>query len=73
MAWTDYSREAAIERQGSRKQLSAGERAAIERGADLMGILTNLAENDVMFIDEVHRLPRGASNFLVVLTFHVKQ
>jgi Holliday junction DNA helicase RuvB len=30
---------------------------AIERGADLMGILTNLGDNDVLFIDEVHRLP----------------
>jgi holliday junction DNA helicase RuvB len=31
---------------------------SLERGADLMGILTNLAERDVFFVDEVHRLPR---------------
>ncbi len=31
---------------------------SLERGADLMGILTNLAERDVLFIDEIHRLPR---------------
>jgi Holliday junction DNA helicase RuvB len=37
---------------------------AIERGADLMGILTNLAEHDVMFIDEVHRLPRPVEELL---------
>jgi len=37
---------------------------AIERGADLMGILTNLAESDVMFIDEVHRLPRVIEELL---------
>jgi Holliday junction DNA helicase RuvB len=37
---------------------------AIERGADLMGILTNLAENDVLFIDEVHRLPRAVEELL---------
>ncbi|HEU5322699.1 MAG TPA: Holliday junction branch migration DNA helicase RuvB [Methylomirabilota bacterium] len=37
---------------------------AIERGADLMGILTNLAEHDVMFIDEVHRLPRAVEELL---------
>jgi Holliday junction DNA helicase RuvB len=37
---------------------------AIERGADLMGILTNLAESDVMFIDEVHRLPRAVEELL---------
>ena len=37
---------------------------AIERGADLMGILTNLATNDVLFIDEVHRLPRAVEELL---------
>ena len=31
MAWTDYSRQAAIDRQGKRKQLSAGQRGEIER------------------------------------------
>ncbi len=37
---------------------------AIERGADLMGILTNLAEHDVLFIDEVHRLSRAVEELL---------
>jgi Holliday junction DNA helicase RuvB len=37
---------------------------AIERGADLMGVLTNLETNDVMFIDEVHRLPRPVEELL---------
>lgn len=37
---------------------------AIERGADLMGILTNLKEGDVLFIDEVHRLPRAVEELL---------
>jgi Holliday junction DNA helicase RuvB len=37
---------------------------AIERGGDLMGILTNLAENDVLFIDEIHRLPRAVEELL---------
>src|SRR5688500_8178960 len=37
---------------------------AIERGADLMGILTNLGAGDVMFIDEVHRLPRAVEELL---------
>ena len=37
---------------------------AIERGADLMGILTNLSANDVMFIDEIHRLPRAVEELL---------
>lgn len=37
---------------------------AIERGADLMGILTNLNEKDILFIDEVHRLPRAVEELL---------
>jgi holliday junction DNA helicase RuvB len=37
---------------------------AIERGGDMMGILTNLGENDVLFIDEVHRLPRQVEELL---------
>lgn len=37
---------------------------ALERGADLMGILTNLGEGDVLFIDEVHRLPRPVEELL---------
>jgi Holliday junction DNA helicase RuvB len=37
---------------------------AIERGADLMGILTNLGRHDVLFIDEVHRLPRAVEELL---------
>lgn len=31
---------------------------ALERPGDLVGILTNLKEGDVLFIDEIHRLPR---------------
>jgi Holliday junction DNA helicase RuvB len=37
---------------------------AIERAGDLASILTNLQENDIMFIDEVHRLPRAAEEVL---------
>ncbi len=36
----------------------------LERGADLMGILTNLAAGDLLFIDEVHRLPRVVEELL---------
>ena len=36
----------------------------LERGADLMGILTNLNAGDVLFIDEVHRLPRAVEELL---------
>src|SRR4030095_9978681 len=37
---------------------------SLERGADLMGIVTNLGERDVLFIDEVHRLPRVVEELL---------
>jgi len=37
---------------------------SLERGADLMGILTNLNERDVLFIDEIHRLPRTVEELL---------
>lgn len=31
---------------------------AIERAGDLASLLTNLQDNDILFIDEVHRLPK---------------
>jgi holliday junction DNA helicase RuvB len=37
---------------------------AIERGGDLMGMLSNLADKDVFFIDEIHRLPRVVEELL---------
>jgi Holliday junction DNA helicase RuvB len=37
---------------------------AVERGGDLMGILTNLSRGDVLFIDEIHRLPPAVEEFL---------
>jgi len=37
---------------------------ALEKGGDLLGILTHLEEGDVLFIDEIHRLPRVVEEFL---------
>lgn len=37
---------------------------AIERAGDLAAILTNLAEGDVLFIDEIHRLNRSVEEVL---------
>lgn len=37
---------------------------AIERPGDLAAILTNLMENDVLFIDEIHRLSRNVEEVL---------
>jgi len=37
---------------------------ALEKGGDLMGVLTNLERGDVFFIDEIHRLPKVVEEFL---------
>jgi Holliday junction DNA helicase RuvB len=37
---------------------------AIEKPGDLAAILTNLGENDVLFIDEIHRLNRSVEEIL---------
>lgn len=37
---------------------------AIEKAGDLASILTNLAENDVLFIDEIHRMPKIVEEIL---------
>src|SRR5262244_3022018 len=36
----------------------------IERAADLAGLLTNLEEGDVLFIDEIHRLQKTIEEYL---------
>jgi Holliday junction DNA helicase RuvB len=37
---------------------------ALERQGDLMGILSNLETGSVLFVDEIHRLPRAVEEFL---------
>ncbi len=37
---------------------------ALEKGGDLIGILTHLAAGDVLFVDEIHRMPRAVEEFL---------
>lgn len=37
---------------------------AIEKGGDLVALLTNLSENDILFIDEIHRLPKTVEEIL---------
>src|SRR3990167_3585413 len=38
--------------------------AAITKAGDLAAILTNLKDNDVLFIDEIHRLPKPVEEML---------
>lgn len=37
---------------------------ALDKGGDLIGILTHLEEGDVLFIDEIHRTPKTVEEFL---------
>ena len=37
---------------------------ALERAADLMGMLTRLDRGDVFFIDEIHRMPRVIEEYV---------
>jgi len=46
------------------KQLTVTSGPALEKGGDLIGILTNLEEGEVLFIDEIHRIPKPVEEFL---------
>jgi len=37
---------------------------ALEKGGDLIGLLTNLESGDILFIDEIHRTPKTVEEFL---------
>ncbi len=37
---------------------------ALEKGGDLIGILTDLEEGDILFVDEIHRMPKTVEEFL---------
>ncbi len=37
---------------------------ALEKGGDLIGVLTRLEQGDILFIDEIHRLPKTVEEFL---------
>ncbi len=45
-------------------RITATSGPAIERAGDLIGILTNLEQGDVLFIDEIHRLSKVVEEFL---------
>ncbi len=47
---------------GGKLTLTSG--PALEKGGDLIGILTHLEDGDVLFIDEIHRTPRAVEEFL---------
>lgn len=47
---------------GSNIRITSG--PAIEKAGDLAALLTNLAEDDILFIDEIHRLQRSVEEIL---------
>lgn len=47
---------------GGRLTVTSG--PALEKGGDLIGILTHLEEGDVLFVDEIHRTPKQVEEFL---------
>ncbi|MBU1196043.1 MAG: Holliday junction branch migration DNA helicase RuvB [Proteobacteria bacterium] len=46
------------------KDLTVTSGPALEKGGDLIGMLTNLGEGDIFFIDEIHRIPKIVEEFL---------
>jgi holliday junction DNA helicase RuvB len=47
---------------GAKVHVTAG--PALTKGADLVGLLTKVEERDVLFIDEIHRLPAIVEEYL---------
>ena len=47
---------------GTTVHVTAG--PVIERPGDLAGMLTNLTEGDILFIDEIHRIPKTVEEYL---------
>jgi Holliday junction DNA helicase RuvB len=45
-------------------QLTVTSGPTIEKPGDLAGLLTNLKAGDVLFIDEIHRMPKAAEEYL---------
>jgi len=46
------------------KDLTVTSGPTLEKGGDLIGILTNLGDGDILFIDEIHRIPKVVEEFL---------
>lgn len=47
-----------------RKNITVTSGPAIEKGGDLLGILTHLEDGDILFIDEIHRTPKAVEELL---------
>jgi holliday junction DNA helicase RuvB len=50
------------EEMGTRAYVSSG--PALTKGADLVGTLTKMQQGDILFIDEIHRLPAAVEEYI---------
>src|SRR5690606_17459423 len=50
------------EEMGVKVRITSG--PVIEKAADLAGLLTGLDRNDILFIDEIHRIPKTVEEYL---------
>jgi len=50
------------EEMGTRAYVTSG--PALTKGADLVGTLTKMQEGDILFIDEIHRLPAAVEEYI---------
>jgi holliday junction DNA helicase RuvB len=50
------------EEMGSRAYVTSG--PALTRGSDLVGTLTKMGQGDILFIDEIHRLPAAVEEYI---------
>jgi Holliday junction DNA helicase RuvB len=46
------------------KELTITSGPTLEKAGDLVGILTHMGEGDILFIDEIHRIPKVVEEFL---------
>jgi Holliday junction DNA helicase RuvB len=46
------------------KEVTVTSGPTLEKGGDLMGILTHLSDGEFLFIDEIHRIPKVVEEFL---------
>ncbi len=46
------------------RQIKITSGPVVEKASDLAGLLTNLEEGDILFIDEIHRIPRSVEEYL---------
>jgi len=49
---------------GLERPLKGTSGPALERAGDLVGLLTGLESGDVLFVDEIHRMPRAVEEYL---------